>query len=490
MATVGTDPGTPRPTSSASDERANGHSAPSNGNGNGSGNGHRPGQLNHHAATNGSSPNGHLRAPGGGRHHGGDLRYAHIVGWGKEIPATIITNTDLEAVVETSDEWIRSRTGIQARRFATDRETVTSMGLEAARRALDRAEMLPSELDLIIVATSTPENFYPSTGSQIQNLLGASHAGAFDLGAACSGFVYALNMAAQSIRSGSINNALVVGSEVNSRILDWSDRATCVLFGDGAGAVVLRGSDEPGGILACVLGSDGSGAELLGNPTVGSAVLAEGHKLHKLHMDGREVFRFGTHIIGDSIREVLTKADLTLADLSLIVPHQANQRILAAAARSMNIPESMFYSNVHKYGNTSAASIPIALCEAEEDGRIKPNDRLILTGFGGGLSWATMVVQWENVQVRATPALSNQLLRGRRQAEYALAFWRDRIMRVYRRMETWLGGSPIQAANVRRKRNAERKNITRVATTKSASRPSSKAKEPVAVVSKDKTGVE
>src|SRR5579864_2646960 len=187
-------------------------------------------------------------APGlrNGRSGSAGLRYAHIVGWGKEIPATIISNADLEGVIDTSDEWIRARTGIQARRFANDRETVTTLGFEAARHALDRAGVLPSELDLIVVATSTPENFYPSTGSQIQNLLGATHAGAFDLSAACSGFVYAMNMAAQSIRSGSINTALVIGSETNTRVMDWADRSTCILFGDGAGAVVLQGSDEPG----------------------------------------------------------------------------------------------------------------------------------------------------------------------------------------------------------------------------------------------------
>lgn len=482
MAMSAPDGGAARP----AEPSANGHGPPLNdsesASGHENGSRRRPGTANHNGtAANGSTPNGTGRAAG--RHSAASVRYAHIVGWGKEIPATIITNTDLEAVIETSDEWIRSRTGIQARRFASERETVTTMGAEAARRALDRAEMLPSELDLIIVATSTPENFYPSTGSQIQNLLGATHAGAFDLGAACSGFVYALNMAAQSIRSGSISTALVIGSEVNSRILDWSDRGTCVLFGDGAGAVVLRGSDEPGGILACVLGSDGSGAELLGIPTVGSVSLPEGQKLHKLHMDGREVFRFGTHIIGESIREVLLKADLTLADLALIVPHQANQRILAAAARSMNIPESTFYSNVHKYGNTSAASIPIALCEADEEGRIKPNDNLILVGFGGGLSWATMLIQWQKVPLRTTPGLSNQVLRGRRQAEYVLAYWRDRVMRVYRRMETWVGGSPIQHANVRRGRGSKGK-------TASATRSTSSVKTKDAKVNRDKTGVE
>ncbi len=260
-------------------------------------------------------------------------------------------------------------------------------------------------------------------------------------------------MAAQSIRSGSINKALVIGSETNSRVMDWDDRATCVLFGDGAGAVVLSGSDEPGGVLSCVLGSDGSGGDLLGIPTAGHGPLAEGQQLHKLHMNGREVFRFGTHIINESLREALDKAGLTLPDVALIIPHQANQRILAAAARSLNIPEAMFYSNVHRYGNTSAASIPIALCEAEKEGRIKPNDNIVLVGFGGGLSWGAMVVQWQVVPQKPISGISQRLLYGRREAEYVLAFWRGRLMRVYRRLEAQIKG-PATQANIRKSRRA------------------------------------
>jgi len=417
-------------------------------------NGHTP---NGHSA-NGQAPNGHGPIPNMRRafsnlQRSAPSRYAHIVGWGMDVPELIITNADLEAVVETTDEWIRTRTGIHERRFANDRETVTTLGFEAARKALDRADMLPSEIDLIIVATSTPENFYPSTAARIQNMIGATHAGAFDLSAACAGFVYAVNMAAQAIRSGSIDKALVIGSETNSRIMDWDDRATCVLFGDGAGAIVLCGSDEPGGVLSCVLGSDGSGEDLLGVPTVGQSSMPEGRQMHKVHMNGREVFRFGTHIINESVREALDKANLTLADVALIVPHQANQRILAAAARSMNIPESMFFSNLHRYGNTSAASIPIALCEAEKEGRIKPNDNIVLVGFGGGLAWGSMVVQWQVVPKKAVTGMSHRLLQGRREAEYVLAFWRGRVLRVYRRLEAVIKGPPTQA-NLRGKRRA------------------------------------
>jgi len=400
-------------------------------------------------ATNGQRPTANTTARST-RQSIGLVRYAHLIGWGMAVPERIVTNDDLSAVVETNDEWIRSRTGIQERRFASERETATTLGLDAARHALDRADVLPSEIELIIVATSTPENFYPSTASLIQNQLGVTHAGAFDLSAACSGFVYAVNMAAQAIRSGSITTALVIGSEVNSRVMDWSDRGTCVLFGDGAGAIVLRGSDEPGGILSCVLGSDGSGGDLLGIPTVGHGILADGVQLHKLHMDGREVFRFAVHVIQDSIREALDKAGLTLADVSLVVPHQANQRILSAAARSLNLPEAIFYSNVHKYGNMSAASIPVALCEAEKDGRIKPNDRLIFIGFGGGLTWGTMVIQWDGVTSKATRGLPTHLLRGRRQAEYAVGFWRGNVMRIFRRAESWVRGPAVRLSNVRR----------------------------------------
>jgi 3-oxoacyl-[acyl-carrier-protein] synthase III len=316
---------------------------------NGSTNGNQNGAHKANGRSNGHDPV-HMRPRA-------YVRSAHIIGWGMKIPETVITNADLEAVIETSDEWIRSRTGIQERRIANEREGVVSMGFEAARAALARAYVLPSDLEMIIVATSTPEDIYPSTASKIQNLLGATRAGAFDLSAACSGFVYALNMAAQAIRSGSITTALVIGAEVNSRILDWSDRTTCILFGDGAGAVVLQGRDEPGGWLSCVLGSDGSGADLLGIPSVGYSSVPDGKQLNKLHMNGREVFRFATHVINESIRDALDKAGLTMADVALIIPHQANQRILSAAARSLNVPESLFYSNVHRYGNTSDCAV-------------------------------------------------------------------------------------------------------------------------------------
>lgn len=428
------------------------HAAPSlNGAGKASGtSGHSSG--NGRATATQRAINALVNGAAGASRHRPSVRYANVVGWGMKTPERVVTNADLEAVVETSDEWIRSRTGIQERRMANERDSVVTLGFEAARNALDRADILPTEIDLIVVATSTPEDIYPSTACKIQNLLGATKAGAFDLSAACSGFVYALNMASQAIRSGSIERALVIGTEVNTRVLDWNDRTTCILFGDGAGAVVLSGSDDPGGLLSCVLGADGSGADLLGIPTVGYPALPEGKQLHKLHMNGREVFRFATHIIHESIEEAVEKAGLSLADIALIVPHQANQRIISAAARSLNVPESLFYSNVHRYGNTSAASIPIALCEAEREGRIQPGDNVILIGFGGGLTWATAVIQWQHVPLPEPRGLSFRLSQGRREVVYIFAFWRAQVLKLYRRIESQLKGSPVKTANMRLRR--------------------------------------
>ncbi|KAB2861723.1 MAG: ketoacyl-ACP synthase III [Anaerolineae bacterium] len=366
--------------------------------------------------------------------------YAHIVGWGMAVPDTVLTNQELEAIVETSDEWIRTRTGIAERRIAGERESTASLGLKAGRRALEVADVLPTDIDLIIVATSTPENIFPSTASLIQNWLGATKAGAFDLSAACSGFVYAVDMAAQSIRSGSIKVAVVIGAETMSRVMDWQDRGTCILFGDGAGAVVLKASEVEGGVLSAVLRSDGSGSDLLGIPTVGSGDLrnpdfaTNGHKMHKMHMNGQEVFKFATRVIGESITQALDKADLSIQDVSLIVPHQANLRIIQAAARSLKVDSELFMSNVDRYGNTSAASIPIALCEAVQQGRVKPDDNIAFIGFGGGLTWASMVVKWTGSKV--SERRSGGILRPqRRQFSYLLARWRSNLRRLGKFLE-------------------------------------------------------
>jgi 3-oxoacyl-[acyl-carrier-protein] synthase-3 len=367
------------------------------------------------------------------------------------VPETVLTNQELEGFLETSDEWIRSRTGIRERRIASEREFTASLGLRAAQRALDDANMQPTEIDLIIVATSTPENIFPSTACLIQNALGAAKAGAFDLSAACSGFVYGLELAAQAIRSGSIQAAVVIGAETMSRIVDWQDRNTAVLFGDGAGAVVLRASPVKGGVLSAVLRSDGSGADMLSAPTVGSqdlrsassglysllhegqAPLENGSKIYKMSMNGGEVFKFATRVIGDSILQALDKAGLTLNDVKLIVPHQANARIIQAAARALKLEPEKFMSNLERYGNTSAASIPIALCEAADQKRIKENDYVVFVGFGGGLTWAAMVLQWGDVKAPERSA-ATFVAGQRRQITYLLARLRAPLRRLNRRL--------------------------------------------------------
>ncbi|HML21692.1 MAG TPA: beta-ketoacyl-ACP synthase III [Aggregatilinea sp.] len=360
------------------------------------------------------------------------MRYAHLVGWGMEVPLQVLSNSDLEAIVETDDEWITTRTGIKERRIAEQHETTTTLATRAAQKALDVADVLPSEIDLIIVATATPEYIFPSTASMVQDLLGASNAGAFDLSAACSGFVYGLDVATSKIRCGSINTALVIGAETLSRVVDWTDRGTCILFGDGAGAVVLQGSDTPGGVLSTELRSDGSGWDMLTLPTVSSrdTYLQDGsHQMHRIYMDGKGVYRFATRIIGDSIKNALEKVGLTPDQINLVIPHQANQRIIDYAAKALKIPEDRVYSNVAKYGNTSAASIPIALAEAAAAGRIRPGDIVAMVGFGGGLTWATAIIEWSALPGRPQYSMTGV----RRQGEYALAGLRRPIVRWWRR---------------------------------------------------------
>lgn len=388
-------------------------------------------------------------------------RYAHITGWGMEVPERILTNKDLEAIVETSDDWIVTRTGIRERRIAGENESTTYLAVRAAQRALRQAELLPTDIDLIIVATSTPEHVFPSTASLVQDKLGAIRAGAFDLSAACSGFVYGMDIAAAKIRAGDIDHALVIGAETMSRVLNWSDRGTCILFGDGAGAVVMSADKLPGGVLSSTLRSDGSGWEMLGVPTIGSrdSYLQEKmsdsddernrYRMHRLHMNGREVFRFATRVINDSIKEVLRAAEIDLSNLSLIIPHQANQRILEASARGLKVPVETFYSNVDRYGNTSAASIPIALCEAIDEGRVKPGDNIVFIGFGGGLTWATMAMRWET-EIKAP---SGQRIKGmRRQLTYWYADQRSGALQQWRKLYGWVAGSPTPEATMRQLR--------------------------------------
>lgn len=325
------------------------------------------------------------------------LRYAVLTGWGMAVPERVMTNAEFEALVQVGDEWIYPRTGIRERRIAAHGETATHLAIRAAQQALNRAGLTPEDVDLIIVATSTPEYIFPSTASLVQEALGAVNAGANDVAAACAGFIYAFDLACCKIRSGSIRAALVIGAETFSRVLDWSDRKTCVLFGDGAGAVVLTGSDVPGGVLTSVLRSVGSGWDKLTLPTVGSreTYLADGqHMMHRVYMDGRAVREFATRVLAEGITQAAAGLALTPADLDLIIPHQANQRILDAAAEALSLPPDRFYSNLERYGNTSAASIPIALAEAASGERLKPGDLLGLVGFGGGLTWGATILEW------------------------------------------------------------------------------------------------
>ena len=368
------------------------------------------------------------------------VRHAHVIGWGMAVPETSMTNAELSAFVETNDEWIYARTGIRQRFIANEGESTATLAYRAAQQALEVADILPTDLDLIVVATSTAENIFPSTASLVQDWLNAHDAGAFDLSAACSGFVYALNMASDSIRVGSIDAALVIGAETMSRILDWQDRSTCILFGDGAGAVVLKASESPGGVLASVLRSDGSGGDLLAIPSVGSIDAnesragANGSKLYKMSMAGGEVFKFATRVVSESVEQACRLADISVSDINLVIPHQANLRILQAAARKLGIDVDKFMSNVERYGNTSAASIPIALCEAIEQKRIQDKDHIALVGFGGGLTWASMIIRW------GIPKPSEQhgslLNRQRRHVQYRIARWRSRSRRWRRRVNS------------------------------------------------------
>src|SRR5574339_239948 len=326
------------------------------------------------------------------------MPYAHITGWGMAVPEPIMTNDDLSKIVDTNDAWIRERTGIRERRIAKETDFPSTLGVEASIKALKIANVRPTDLDLIICTTSSPEYIFPATACLVQDQLGASKAGAFDLSAACTGFVYALNMGAQAIRSGSVKNVLVIGAETLSRFINWKDRNTCILFGDGAGAFVLQASDQPGGVLSAVMHSDGSGADLLTIAGGGSRHPSNDSTVHNgkhyIQMDGKEVFRFATRVMASATQEVLACAGLTIDQVQWIVPHQANIRIIEAAARGLKLPMDRFIVNLERYGNTSTASIPIAMVEALEKGQIKPGDKVVMVGFGAGLTWGALAAEW------------------------------------------------------------------------------------------------
>ncbi|OGO05531.1 MAG: 3-oxoacyl-ACP synthase [Chloroflexi bacterium RBG_13_56_8] len=309
-----------------------------------------------------------------------------------------MTNDDLAQILETSDGWIKSRTGIERRHIAGPGETTAQMAIEASRAALRVADVDPRDIDLVIVGTVTPNHIFPATACQVQDALGAVRAGAFDLNAVCSGFVYALVTGHQAIASGEHRLVLVVGADTMTKMVDWKDRSTCVLFGDGAAAVLLRASEGSAGVLATLLGSDGSGGDLLTVPAGGSAIPVSAETvergLHYLRMDGQGVFRFATRVMAQATEQVVKKAGLKMQDIDLIIPHQANLRIISTAAKRLKLPMDRFVVNLQEYGNTSAASVPIGLCEAVESGRINSGQNLVLVSFGSGLTWAAVALRW------------------------------------------------------------------------------------------------
>ncbi len=322
-------------------------------------------------------------------------RYGRITGWGKYVPRRVLTNAELEQMVDTSDEWITTRTGIKERRIAGPDEPTSVISARAAEEAMRVAGIRPRDVDLIILATSSPDYLLPPVSSQVQDMLGCE-CGAFTLVAGCTGWMYALVTAQQFIETGAYDTILVIGAEEVSKAIDWTDRTTCVLFGDAAGAVVVQASDTPTGVLGFELGSDGSGYEHLIVPGGGAIKPFSQEVLDNreqyIRMNGREVFKFAARVLGRSLRRALDSANLSPDEIDLFIPHQANYRIVEAAARLMRVPEDKFYMNIERYGNTSAASIPVALVEALEEGRCKPGDTVALVGFGAGLTWASAVV--------------------------------------------------------------------------------------------------
>lgn len=325
-------------------------------------------------------------------------RSSRIAGLGRYVPRRVLTNADLERMVDTTDEWITVRTGIKERRVAAPEEASSDLALEAAQEALEAAGVDAADLDLILVGTASPDMIFPATACLVQERLGAKRAGAVDISAACSSFVYALGLAHAQVVSGLAERVLVVGADTLSRITNWKDRSTCVLFGDSAGAAVVVPSDGQRGLLSFWLGADGSGGSLLSLPAGGSRLPASYETVeraqHYIHMNGPEVFKFASRIIPRAIEETCQRAGVSVKEVDLFIPHQANVRIIQAAAERLGQPLEKFYMNVHKYGNTSSASVPVALYEAVEEGRVRPGDLVVLVAFGGGLTWASCALRW------------------------------------------------------------------------------------------------
>ncbi len=325
------------------------------------------------------------------------IRAVSIIGTGSYVPEKVLTNHDLEKMVETSDEWIYSRTGMRERRIAATDQAASDLGAEAAKVALQDAEIAPEEVDLLIVATLSPDMFFPSTACFVQEKIGAKNAYCYDLGAACSGFLYAMEAARAQIASGAVNTALVIGAEKMSAFLDWEDRSTCILFGDGAGAAVLRAGGEGRGVMKAAMGSDGSLAHLLCTPGCGSRNPASAEVLEQrmqyLQMEGRDVFKHAVVRMTEAVQEALEKNGIAPDEIKCFIPHQANIRIIDAVGKRLGVSDRVF-SNVHKYANTSSAALAIALDEATKSGLVQSGDLVAMTVFGGGFTWGANVLEW------------------------------------------------------------------------------------------------
>jgi len=325
-------------------------------------------------------------------------RYAAIIGWGMAVPQQVVTNEDLARRVNTTDEWIRSRTGISERRVAGPGVFTSTLATAAGREAMERAGVAPSDIDMVIVATCTPDRPFPATACAVQANLGITRAPAFDIAAACSGFVYGMSVATGMIRSGMSRCLLLVAADIFTHLIDWSDRNTCVLFGDGAGAVVLQATEERLGLISTQIGAAGEGETMMAVDAGGTRMpatadlLAQGKQY--VYMNGREIFKHAVREMCDSATRVVKEAGLSLRDISLVIPHQANVRIIEAVAKRLELPADRVVINLDRYGNTSSASVPIALYEAVQQGRVKDGDYLLITAFGGGLTWGSSVIRW------------------------------------------------------------------------------------------------